>query len=73
MKKILNWKARRSGGRITITGQNEKGENVNITEIDTIVPKYGTEQRRAGLFGKEEQVTMRVIATRSDQSVYELA
>lgn len=73
MKKILNWKARRSGGRITITGQNEKGERVNITEIDTIIPKYVTERRRVGLFGMQDHVTLHVFATRSDQTQYELA
>ena len=36
MTKLKNWKARRSGGRITITGVDETGESKSIANIDAI-------------------------------------
>lgn len=37
MKTIRFWKARRAGGRITITGQNEAGEDFKVVGVDSIV------------------------------------
>ena len=36
MEKITDWKARRSGGRITITGNDESGAAEKWPNIDTI-------------------------------------
>lgn len=36
MEKIKHWKARRSGGRITITGIDETGHAIKVAAIDTI-------------------------------------
>lgn len=33
MERIKHWKARRAGGRITLTGQNWKGEQVKIVGV----------------------------------------
>lgn len=35
---MKNWIARRSGGRITVTGQNDEGSEEKIANIDTIKP-----------------------------------
>lgn len=35
---MQNWKARRSGGRITITGKDADGKDVKIPNVDTIEP-----------------------------------
>lgn len=36
--KITDWKARRSGGRITINGKDEAGQPFKAPNIDTIEP-----------------------------------
>jgi hypothetical protein len=38
MEKIIEWKARRSGGRITITGKDETEHPSRWPNIDTIEP-----------------------------------
>lgn len=40
MDKITRWKARRSGGRITITGDDETGHPGRWPNIDTIEPVF---------------------------------
>lgn len=35
---MQNWKARRSGGRITITGKGADGKEMKIPNVDTIEP-----------------------------------
>lgn len=42
MEKILGWRARRSGGRITITGSDETGTAERWPNIDTIEKKDGS-------------------------------
>lgn len=41
MEQISNWKARRSGGRITITGHDETGTAERWPNIDTIEQRDG--------------------------------
>lgn len=41
MEKISQWKARRSGGRITVKGQDETGAAESWPNIDTIEPIDG--------------------------------
>lgn len=36
MKKLTEWIARRSGGRITITGKDETGSIIKVPNIDKI-------------------------------------
>lgn len=36
MQRVINWEARRSGGSITINGQDEAGELVKIVDVDKI-------------------------------------
>lgn len=36
MDVIQQWKAKRSGGRITITGQDGRGAAVKVANVDTI-------------------------------------
>lgn len=39
--KLLDWTARRAGGRITVTGKDEAGRDAKIVGVDTIEPHYG--------------------------------
>jgi hypothetical protein len=57
MKKITDWKARRSGGRITITGTDETGAHERWANIDTI----------------ERQPEGQIVATDKDGEHFELA
>lgn len=41
MKKLSDWSAKRSGGRITITAKNAKGEAVKIGGIEIINSRPG--------------------------------
>lgn len=41
METITDWKARRSGGRITLTGKDETGSAERWPNIDTIEPIGG--------------------------------
>jgi hypothetical protein len=38
--KLLDWTARRAGGRITVTGKDEGGKDAKIVGVDTIEPHY---------------------------------
>jgi hypothetical protein len=35
---LFDWKARRAGGRITITGLNKDGDDAKIVGVDRILP-----------------------------------
>lgn len=37
--KLKNWKARRAGGRITITGFDEAGNPAKVVGVDVIEPR----------------------------------
>jgi hypothetical protein len=39
--KLFDWTARRAGGRITVTGKDEQGQDAKIVGVDTIEPHYG--------------------------------
>lgn len=34
--RLTDWKAKRAGGRITITGKDEEGEDIKVVGVDTI-------------------------------------
>lgn len=36
MQRVFKWRAKRAGGRITIYGENERGEPVRIAGVDII-------------------------------------
>lgn len=38
---LTNWKARRAGGRITVTGTDENGKAAKIVGVDVIEPAVG--------------------------------
>jgi hypothetical protein len=38
---LSNWKARRAGGRITVVGKNEQGEDAKIVGVDYVEPAAG--------------------------------
>jgi hypothetical protein len=40
MERLTNWTARRAGGRITITGTDNTGHQVKITNVDTIESRH---------------------------------
>jgi len=37
--RLTGWKARRAGGRITVTGKDEEGESAKIVGVDYIEPR----------------------------------
>jgi hypothetical protein len=39
-KTLTNWKARRAGGRITVTGTNKEGAPDKIVGVDRIEPRH---------------------------------
>lgn len=39
--KLIDWTARRAGGRITVTGTGEDGKPAKIVGVDEIGPHYG--------------------------------
>ncbi|HZT50534.1 MAG TPA: hypothetical protein VFA22_01290 [Stellaceae bacterium] len=41
LEPLTGWKARRSGGRITITGRDETGVEVKVPNVDTIEVRNG--------------------------------
>lgn len=42
--KLIDWTARRAGGRITVTGTDETGKAAKIVGVDSIEPHYGGRQ-----------------------------
>ena len=38
---LFNWKARRAGGRITVTGKDSGGDAAKIVGVDVIEPRNG--------------------------------
>lgn len=38
---LTNWKARRAGGRITVTGTDADGKDAKIVGVDVIQPRDG--------------------------------
>ena len=41
MARLTDWEARRSGGRITVYGNDPDGKAAKITKVDIIVPRGG--------------------------------
>jgi len=56
--KITDWRAKRAGGRITITGKTVKGEDIKIVGVDVI---------------ESRKVVVAPLATAKDGRTYELA